>query len=147
MIVCPFKDLKRYASLIPGLAEAVEAAAAITDFTPRTIPLSGGNRILVQKSTTKDALTAGKIEAHRNFLDIQYVVEGRETVGWADVSTLTPADAFNTEKDVGFYKGHVDFMNIGAGNCYVVFPEDAHMPGVHLDAPHDEIKLVLKLHL
>ena len=41
MIVCPFHELKRYAAVIPGLEEAVEVMAAVTDLTPRTIPLSG----------------------------------------------------------------------------------------------------------
>lgn len=146
MIICPFNDLNRYASLIPGLEEAQKAVSEITDFTPRTIPLSDGNRILVQKNTTK-AIADGKTEAHRNFLDIQYVVEGEEYVGWAPVSSLTPVDAFNEAKDVGFYTGDVAFSAITAGNCYVVFPEDAHMPGVHPHGAHEEVKLVLKLKL
>lgn len=144
MIVCPFKDLTRYISVIPGLEEAMKAVAEITDYTPRTIPLSGGNRINVGKFITKDAKD-GTIEAHRNYLDIQYVVKGEETVGWADVNTLTPDGEFNTEKDIGFYKGHLDFVRIAEGNCYVVFPEDAHMPTVYLDEPHEDLKLVIKL--
>ncbi len=144
MIVCPFSDLGRYAPIIPGLAEAVEVCSSLTDFTPRTIPLSGGNRILVQQSTTKDAATQ-LIETHRNYLDIQYIVEGEETMGWAPTSTLTPAEPYNETKDKQMYSGHVDFMHIGQGYCYVVWPEDAHMPGVHLDTPASYKKLVLKL--
>lgn len=144
MIICPFKDLNRYAAIIPGLEEALKTVSEITDYTPRTIPLSGGNRILIQKVTNKDVMN-GKCEAHRNYLDIQYVVEGEETVGWADVASLTPKEEFNTEKDVGFYEGSLEFTRIPAGVCYVVFPEDAHMPGVSLHGPHDELKMVLKL--
>jgi len=144
MIVCPFKDLGRYAPIIPGLEEAMKAVAEITDWTPRTIKLSGGNKILVQEYTTKSA--EGKLcEAHRNYLDIQYIVEGEETVGWAPLETLTLDGEFNTEKDKGMYAGPVDFMRIAAGYCYVVYPEDGHMPGVHLDEPHAAKKLVLKL--
>ena len=144
MIVCPWKDLGRYEAVIPGLAEAMQAVAEITDWTPRTIPLSDGNKILVQQNTTKDAATQ-KVETHRNYLDIQYIVEGEETVGWAPTETLTPADEYNPVKDKQMYTGHVDFMRIGAGYCYVVYPEDAHMPGVHIDEPHSFKKLVVKL--
>lgn len=144
MIICPFNALSRYISVIPGLEEAMEAAAAVTDFSPRAIPLSGGNRINVGSFTTKDARD-GTIEAHRNYLDIQYVVAGEETVGWAPLSTLTPDGAFNVQGDIGFYKGDVTFTRIPAGICYVVFPEDAHMPTVSLDGPHDVTKLVIKL--
>lgn len=144
MIVCPFKDLNRYAPIIPGLEEALKAVAEITDWTPRTIPLSGENKILVQEGTTKSA--EGKLtEAHREFLDIQYVVEGEELVGWAPLDALTLDGEFNTAKDKGMYAGPVDYVRISAGNCYVVYPEDAHMPSVHLDEPHNERKLVIKL--
>jgi len=144
MIVCPFKELGRYAAIIPGLEEAMKAIHELTGLDPQTIPLSGGNRIMVQKYTTKDA-SEGKAEAHRQFLDIQYIVEGEEVVGWANVDTLTPDGDFLTDKDIGFYKGDVNCIRITAGNCYVVFPEDAHMPGIHLDEPHVCTKMVVKL--
>ena len=144
MIVCPWKDLGRYAAVIPGLEEAMKVVAELDDFTPRTVPLSDGNKILVQQNTTKDAATQ-KIETHRNYLDIQYIVEGEETVGWAPTETLTPADEYNPTKDKQMFTGHVDFMRIAEGYCYVVYPEDAHMPGVHIDEPHEFKKLVVKL--
>jgi len=144
MIVCPWKDLGRYPPVIPGLEEAMKVVAELTDLTPRTVPLSDGNKILVQQNTTKDAATQ-KIETHRNYLDIQYIVEGEETMGWAPTETLTPADEYNPVKDKQMYTGHVDFMRIAQGYCYVVWPEDGHMPGVHIDTPKEYKKLVVKL--
>jgi YhcH/YjgK/YiaL family protein len=144
MIVCPWKDLGRYAPIIPGLEEAMKVVAELTDLTPRTIPLSDGNKILVQQNTTKDAATQ-KVETHRNYLDIQYLVEGEETMGWAPTWSLTPADEYNPTKDKQMFTGHVDFMRIAEGYCYVVWPEDGHMPGVHIDTPKEYKKLVIKL--
>ena len=88
MIVCPWKDLGRYAPVIPGLEEAMEAVAAIESYEPRTIQLSGGNKILVQQGTTKP-VDGQLLEAHREYLDIQYTISGSETVGWAPLETLT----------------------------------------------------------
>ena len=144
MIVCPWKDIARYESVIPGLADAVKAINALTDFTPATHPLPNGCKFIVQQGTTK--LAEGRqLEAHRQFLDIQLILEGGETVGWAPVETLTPAGEFNTEKDAGMYTGKCDYMFIQPGYCYVVFPEDAHMPGSHLETPVDYKKIVVKL--
>ena len=144
MIVCPFKDLGRYAAIIPGLEEAVEAAAKITDWRAGNVALSGGNKILVQELDTKSP--EGKLcEAHKDYLDIQYIVEGEEVVGWAPLETLTLDGEFNTAKDKGMYAGPVDFMTIRQGYCYVAFPEDAHMPNLHLEEPKHLKKLVLKL--
>ena len=144
MIVCPWKDIGRYALVIPGLEEAVAAVAALDSYEPRTVQLSDANKILVQQGTTK-AADGQLLEAHREFLDIQYIVRGGETVGWAPLDTLTLSGEFNTVKDKGMYAGHCDFMDIAQGYCYVVFPEDAHMPGSHLEAPQDYTKLVIKL--
>ncbi len=144
MIICPFADLNRYASIIPGLEEAVNAIHAMETWQVGTIPLSDGNRIMVQENQTRP-VTDDISEAHRKFLDIQYVVKGEETVGWAPLNTLTPAGEFSEEKDVGMYAGKVEFVRVTAGNCYVVFPEDAHMPGVTLGETAPVHKLVIKL--
>lgn len=146
MIICPFNDLVRYAPIIPGLEEAMDVIKNRKEWTPGTIPLSGGNRILVQDVTS--GTPDGRLcEAHRKFLDIQYIVDGEETVGWAPLEALTLEGEFSEEKDIGFYAGKVDFFRISAGNCYVAFPEDAHMPGLHLDKERTYRKMVLKLHI
>ena len=144
MIVCPWKDLGRYTAVVPGLEEAMKVVAELTDYTPRTIPLSDGNRIMVQQATTKTAEGA-KFEAHRNYLDIQYIVKGEEYVGWAPLETLEMEGEYNAAKDKATLVGHADFMRIGEGYCYVVYPEDAHIPGTYLENPCDIIKLVVKL--
>jgi beta-galactosidase beta subunit len=46
---------------------------------------------------------------------------------------------------VGKYSGPFEYMTINEGMCYVAFPEDAHMPGRHLDVPNDFVKVVVKL--
>ena len=144
MIVCPWKDILKYAPLLPGVEEAFEKVNALTDLEPKTHPLANGNRFFVAVGKTAHAQEK-LCEAHRNYLDIQYLYKGEETVGWAPLDTLALEGEFSTEKDVGFYAGPVDYMRIAEGYCYVAFPEDAHMPAVHLDVPKDFVKIVVKL--
>ena len=142
MIICPWKDIKKYASLLPGIEEAVDAVNALENYEPQTVQLSGGNRFFVTAGTTK---TPDVAEAHRKYLDIQYIVKGKEVMGWADLAACTPTDSFSEENDIGFYTGDFNFITINEGICYVVFPEDVHMPGRHLDVPNDFVKIVVKL--
>ena len=144
MIICPWKDLARYEAIIPGLKEAMEVVAGLESFEPATYPLECGGRVLVQRITTKPAEGA-LLEAHKNFLDIQYILEGGETMGWAPLDTLTLAKEYNDVKDVWHFDGPRDFVDIRPGYCYVVYPEDAHQPGVHLDTPKEFKKIVVKL--
>ena len=143
MIICPWKDIMRYALLMKGLEEAVEAVNALTEYEDKkNYPLSDGNRFFISATTTKAPALA---EAHRNYLDIQYVVKGKEVVGWADLADCKPEGDFNETKDVGKYSGEFEYITIPEGICYVVFPEDAHMPSCHLDEPNDFVKVVVKL--
>jgi len=142
MIVCPWKDIKKYASLLPGIEEAFDAVNALTDYEAKTYPLSGGNRFFVAVGTTKAPDVA---EAHRQYLDIQYIVKGKEVMGWADLADCELVGEFNDAKDVGKYSGHFEYLTINEGICYVAFPEDAHMPGRHLEVPNDFVKVVVKL--
>ena len=91
MIICPWKDIKKYASLLPGIEEAFDAVNGLENYESQTVQLSGGNRFFVTAGTTKAPDVA---EAHRKYLDIQYIVKGKEVVGWADLAACTPTDAF-----------------------------------------------------
>ena len=143
MIICPWKDIMRYAPVVKGLEEAVAAVNALTEFEDKKVyPLSDGNRFFISATTTKAPALA---EAHREFLDIQYVVKGKEVVGWADLADCKQEGEFNETKDVGKYSGEFEYITVPEGICYVVFPEDAHMPGCHLDIPNDFVKVVVKL--
>ena len=143
MIVCPWKDIKKYASLLPGIDEAFDAVNALTEYEDKkNYPLSNGNRFFIAVQGTKAPDVA---EAHRNYLDIQYIVKGKEVVGWADLEACQIQGAFDEAKDIGKYSGPFAYMTINEGICYVAFPEDAHMPGRHLDVPNDFVKVVVKL--
>ncbi len=143
MIICPWKDIMRYAPVMKGLEEAVAAVNALTEYEDKkNYPLSDGNRFFLAVTTTKAPDLA---EAHRNYLDIQYIVKGKEVVGYAPLEVCTEEVAFSEENDIGRYSGPFSYITINEGICYVAFPEDAHMPGRHLDVPNDFVKIVVKL--
>lgn len=144
MIICPWSELGRYAPIIPGLEEAIKVVNSITSLEKATYPCGDGNKVSVAGGPTKAAKDS-QLEAHRQYLDVQYMVKGSEVMGWAPLDTLTPSGEFDQEKDVGKYTGECTFVNIQEGWCYVVFPEDAHMPAVHLDQPLNYQKMIIKL--
>ena len=145
MIICPWKDLARYESVIPGLKEAMDLVASLPNFEPATYPLPEcGGRVLVQSITTKPAESA-LLEAHKNFLDIQYIPAATETMGWAPIEKLENAKPYNPDKDVWHFAGECDLVDIRPGYCYVVYPEDAHAPGVHRAEEKQYSKIVVKL--
>ncbi len=143
MIICPWKDVLRYEASVPGLREAVEKINVLQNLETATYLLENG-RFMVQNGTTKPT-EGGNCEAHRQYLDVQYMIKGQEIMGWAPTEKLEMVGEFNEEKDVGFYAGPVELLRIPEGYCYIVFPEDAHMPNRHIEVPNGYTKIVVKL--
>ncbi len=87
-------------------------------------------------------------EAHRKYIDVHYVVEGIEKIATANVKNLQEIVPFNTEKDIGFYKGHESGIYLLKPRYFMVcFPSDAHRVGMMSTAPGMVKKVVVKIRL
>jgi len=73
--------------------------------------------------------SAGKLEFHRNYVDIQAVLSGAETMFWANIDGLEVVDPYLPEKDVEFRKTPekgVSKLELVPGLFTVFYPEDGH---------------------
>jgi YhcH/YjgK/YiaL family protein len=104
-----------------------------------------GRRVyaIVQEYATLDR-TQGTWEAHRQYIDLQYVVSGTERIGFARASRLTPA-RYDQERDFLPLSGEGDFLTLGPGDFMLLFPEDAHMPRIAVNAAEIVRKVVMKI--
>lgn len=76
------------------------------------------------------AIEDGKCEAHRNYIDIQYVIEGSEYMGYGPLEGLKVTEAYDVSKDRLFVEWSGQLIAYDAGMFAVFFPQDAHMPGI-----------------
>jgi len=85
-----------------------------------------------------------RMEAHRDYLDIQIPLGDDEIMGWkAQVDCQEISQEYDEGKDVEFYadKATAQFV-VPKGHFAVFFPTDAHQPGI---APGKEYrKLIVK---
>lgn len=100
---------------------------------------------LVQEYTTKPA-DQGNWEAHRRYIDIQYVQQGQERMGFANLAAMSLGD-YVPEKDFLPMSGKGNFVDVFAGAFVIFFPQDGHMPGLCVDAAEPVRKIVLKVQL
>ncbi|MBX3000837.1 MAG: YhcH/YjgK/YiaL family protein [Caldilineaceae bacterium] len=98
---------------------------------------------LVQEYNTKP-LEQGFWEAHRKYIDIQYVVSGEEYMGYANLAQLD-AGEYDAAKDFLPLHGDGSFVRLPAGMFTLFMPEDAHMPGMAVDQPQSVKKVVVKI--
>jgi len=98
---------------------------------------------LVQEYDTKPK-EEGKWEAHRRYIDLQYVVKGMEGIGYANIHHLNQGE-YDPAKDFLALQGEGDLVSVRAGSFVLLFPEDAHMPGMAIGRPAPVKKIVLKI--
>ena len=87
-------------------------------------------------------------EAHREYIDIQYVVSGTEILGWAPLDSITTNVPYDQEKDALLGKVPVDEwtpVRFESGQIIVLYPIDAHAPGLAIDQPEYVKKIVMKI--
>jgi len=84
-------------------------------------------------------------EAHIKNIDIQYLANGAEAVGYNNIDNLNETESYDDEKDVIFYRGEGDMLTLTKDNFMILFPEDGHMPGVRIKKPGRVKKIVIKV--
>lgn len=103
---------------------------------------------LVQRYETKPESEA-LYEAHRKYIDIQYIVKGSEIIDVAALEDAEEIEDFDLERDIGFYKCLRDYTRIrlGQGQYGLFMPNDCHKPSFHEGGtkPSKVEKIVMKV--
>jgi YhcH/YjgK/YiaL family protein len=86
-------------------------------------------------------------EAHRKYIDIQYVISGNELIGLAPISAQTSVlEPYDTLKDIEFISvGMEKKLKATPDKFFIFFPGDAHRPGIKKDENSPVRKLVVKI--
>ena len=111
---------------------------------PGSYDLDRGIYYMVQEIQTRPEEGAF-FEAHRKYIDIQFVISGDELHGYAPLSSLKTQDAYDQEKDVAFYHGTGSVFSLSPGSFAIYFPNDAHKPNLMIDKPVPVKKIVVKV--
>mgnify|MGYP002870192231 CR=1 FL=1 len=150
MIIDRIEHWESYIGLVPHYEEAVRFALTLTEkplgrYECTSLP-EGTVYAMVQEGEGQP-FCEGKLEAHRRYLDMQIMLEGGETVGYAEITGLPEAVPYDREKDIGFYDGGGQPVQIRKGMFYLVLPQDGHMPSRALEGEKRYRKIVLKIRL
>lgn len=86
-------------------------------------------------------------ESHKKFIDIQYVISGKEKMGITHVGkSPNIVKEYNPEKDIVFYSMEDSAVRLAdQKHFFVFFPADAHKPGIKADEPSQVRKVVVKI--
>lgn len=84
-------------------------------------------------------------ESHRNYHDIHYVIKGKEKIGIAPVSSATVTKDYDSEKDILFYTAKGKYYITDPDTFFIIFPQDAHRPGIKVEGFDEVKKIVIKI--
>ena len=86
-------------------------------------------------------------EAHKNYVDIQYIVEGQEHIDVSFEEYMELDTPYDAEKDIMFFKNPKEsFARIlGPGEYVIVLPHELHKPGQKVGENGNVKKIVGKV--
>ena len=137
-----------YAALGPRIARGLQflAETDLKGLAPGRHELDGATLFALVSDYVPKPPSQGKWEAHRRYLDLQYIVSGVERFGCSPLDRLQ-AGEYDPEKDITWLSGPGDFLTLSAGQFIIVWPGDAHMPGIDAGVPGEVRKVIVKIAL
>lgn len=149
MILDNINNLENYMCLNSNIVRALEhiRSTNFDDLEDNTYLVDGFNfRFFIDSYETRETNTTP--EAHKDFIDIQYMISGNERMGVGQLEDMTEEVAANPQKDIWFYHGPMDMITVKEGMFAVFFPNDAHAPCVSpAEGPNHVRKCVFKIHI
>jgi YhcH/YjgK/YiaL family protein len=84
-------------------------------------------------------------ESHRKYIDVQFVADGIEKIGYSIFEKMTANKTYDEKKDIQFLDGVGDFITLEKNNFAVLYPSDVHMPGISVNESKEVLKIVVKV--
>jgi biofilm protein TabA len=146
MILDRLPQTSLYTTMHPLFAEGFAFIASQAGRAPGRYPLNGGAYAMVQEYDSQP-VGEEKFEAHRRFIDIQYIASGEEIMVYAGLEQLTPGE-YHADKDYLDLQGEGLALHLHAGDFVIFFPHDAHLSSRCTAAgPRPVRKIVIKVPL
>lgn len=107
--------------------------------------IAGDNVFALVQNYVGKPIQEGKWEAHKEYIDIQYIAAGSEQMGYAHIDDLEISKEYDKENDYILLEGNGTMFDCPKETFVIFFPDDAHMPGIKKGFEGKVIKVVVKI--
>ena len=147
MIIDSLKNAKFYYPLGERIARGLKFLEEndLSKFENGKYEIDGDELFVSVQDYETKTLEQGKFEAHRKYLDIQFLIKGTERLGFGKTQDYQPVTDYDEQKDIVFLDGTGDFATAREGDFLIFAPSDVHMPCITVDAPAYVKKAVVKV--
>lgn len=135
-----------------GIQTALKFLAE-TDFLamePGVHPIDGEQIFAQVIDCTTEPRSAKRPEVHRKYVDVQFIVTGKERIAfYPDEGDHEVDEELLSTRDIIFYKNNPNAKEqsvlMEPGNFAVFFPWDVHIPSISIDGECAVRKIVVKV--
>lgn len=146
MIVNFLHKSEKYHHLHPAFPAAFEYFRSIDPGTlsPGRHVIDGESLYILIERTQGKGISKARLEAHRKYIDIQYIVEGGDTIGILPLSLCSLVEApYDENRDIEYFADQpVEWVSLPAGSFIIFYPDDAHAP---LAGQGEVVKAIAKI--
>lgn len=148
MIIDFLKNSQQYESLHPLFRKAFEF---MQDFAKNDTPdgkyeIIGDELFALVQSYNTFPVSQCRHEAHNQYIDIQFVVKGKEIIKVAPVEGLTPTAPYSMDNDIVFFNEKDGYdIQMTEGMYIILYPWEAHMPRCIFEQETNTKKIVMKI--
>lgn len=86
-----------------------------------------------------------RFENHRDYIDIQILISGKEIIGFAPMRALDVTDEYRPDYELFGMVEEFDKVMLTPGKFAVIYPDEPHAPGLAADKPEQVRKMVIKV--
>jgi biofilm protein TabA len=112
---------------------------------PGNYAIDGENVYAIITEAPSKAFETSAWESHRKYIDLQYVIAGKEKIGLVHLASATVSKPYDEEKDYVLYSARGKFYAAKPGTFFLFFPDDVHRPNINVEGFDIVKKLVVKI--
>ena len=117
--------------------------ANLAELNPGKYPILGDQVFALVTEGATHSKDSVKWESHKHYVDLHYIIGGKEMIGIADTSKATMTKPYTP--DVINYSAKGRFYSAQPGEIFLFFPNDAHRPGIKIKGYDPVKKMVIKI--
>jgi len=148
MILDKISNKDKYECLSPRIKVALDNITEVdySSFEPGEYAIDEKNIFALVSHYTTKSQSSAQFEAHKKYIDVQYMISGTEWVGYTPYTGQATCKTYHEEHDYALYDTDGSFFKFSQGMFAIFFPDDLHKPSTAEQASEVK-KLVIKVRI
>ncbi|MDB4902384.1 MAG: hypothetical protein JWQ63_1665 [Mucilaginibacter sp.] len=117
----------------------------LKEMAPGKYVIDGDNVFAIITDAPSKEFEQSAWESHRKYIDVQYVITGKEKIGVSPLADATVTKPYDETKDGANYNATGKYFIASPKEFFLFFPNDVHRPNIKVEGFDTVKKLVIKI--